>query len=141
MGSVVWRGDTLYTGCQVRIGDKEVELDSRVDSSQLPTFVETFQPRDVDNGISQPSCPPMHLPGDMAIERDRTSITPSTTFIAPALFYGTGKAKPKGPLYGLYLPASACLLIISVVRHDPAAEDAVVMKAPTNDHIKKFNQR
>ena len=28
-----------------------------------------------------------------------------------------------------------------VVRHDPTAEGAIVMKAPTKDHIKKFNKK
>ncbi|KAG6866608.1 hypothetical protein C0991_000718 [Blastosporella zonata] len=45
-------------------------------------------------------------------------------FVAPTSFYGTHiKSKPKGAL------------------HDPDAENAVVMKAPTKEHIKKFNKK
>ncbi|KAG6906213.1 hypothetical protein DXG01_015152, partial [Tephrocybe rancida] len=45
-------------------------------------------------------------------------------FVAPTSFYGTPiKRKPKGPL------------------HDPDEENAVVMKAPTKEHIKKFNKK
>ncbi|KAJ7251770.1 SNF2 family N-terminal domain-containing protein [Mycena haematopus] len=48
------------------------------------------------------------------------------TFVAPTSFYGPqvpSKPKPKGPL------------------HDPTAEGAIVMKAPTKDHIKRFNKK
>lgn len=33
------------------------------------------------------------------------------------------------------------LTILHDVRHDPAAEDAILMKAPTKDHIKRFNKK
>ncbi|KAJ3518137.1 hypothetical protein NLJ89_g63 [Agrocybe chaxingu] len=48
---------------------------------------------------------------------------PAQKFIAPTNFYGVPKPKAKGPL------------------HDPDAEDALVMKSPTKEHIKRFNKR
>ncbi|CAA7259250.1 unnamed protein product [Cyclocybe aegerita] len=48
---------------------------------------------------------------------------PAQKFIAPTNFYGVPKSKAKGPL------------------HDPDIEDALVMKSPTKEHMKRFNKR
>jgi DNA repair and recombination protein RAD54B len=94
MGSVAWKGEPLYAGRRVRIGDKDVEIDNRVDSSQLPTSLESFRLAD----INQPSGPQSHPPVDMTVEHDTTSMMSSTKFVSPASFYGVGKPKPRGPL-------------------------------------------
>jgi hypothetical protein len=98
MGSAAWKGERLYAGYCFRIGDKEVELDSRVDSSHLPSSMETSQPTDIENGISQLTSPQSHPPGYMGVENDTTLTMSSVKFVAPASFYGTGRSKPKGPL-------------------------------------------
>jgi hypothetical protein len=38
-------------------------------------------------------------------------------------------------------PIVTCLLTDPLSRYDPNAEGAVVMKAPTKEHVKKFNKK
>ena len=98
MGSVIWKGEAMYAGYRIRIGDKEVELDNRVDSSQLPTSMEELRLRDVDHDISRLDLPQPRPLENATVEHD-TAVIPSTkNFVAPASFYGVAKPKPRGPL-------------------------------------------
>ncbi|KAJ7078907.1 SNF2 family N-terminal domain-containing protein [Mycena belliarum] len=119
MGSTPWKGDLLHGGYHVYIGGKEVELDCKVTLDDLPSIAAGHAG---DRSVVT-----------FALAPDRTDGTspgsPSTStknFVAPTSFYGPqapSKAKAKTPL------------------HDPTADGAVVMKAPTKDHIKRFNKK
>jgi DNA repair and recombination protein RAD54B len=98
MGSAAWKGERLYAGYCFRIDDKEVELDSRVDSSQLPSSVETSRPRDIEDGVSQLTSPKSHPLGRVGVEQATTPTMSSMKFVAPGSFYGVGRSKPRGPL-------------------------------------------
>ena len=95
MGSVIWKGETLYAGYRIRIGDKDVEFNNRVDSSQLPTSMETFRLGDIGNDVSRLNHPQPHPLDDTTVEHETTS---TKNFVAPASFYGVAKSKPRGPL-------------------------------------------
>ncbi|KAH0589308.1 hypothetical protein H2248_005070 [Termitomyces sp. 'cryptogamus'] len=113
MGSVPWKGDALYSGYHAMIGGREVELDSQVEASQLPDI-----PKMSDGGDKSPA------KDDTPVASPEKFSDQVSRFVAPGSFYSTTvPKKPKGPL------------------HDPDAEDAVVMKAPTKEHIKKFNKK
>ncbi|KAF5385986.1 hypothetical protein D9615_002412 [Tricholomella constricta] len=118
MGSSPWKGDRLISGYRTFIGGKEIELDSQVKASQLPNLITSSRDQVVDVGDT----PSESLVDDSS---DQFLNTPSVAkCVAPTSFYGTPvKRKPKGPL------------------HDPAVENAIVMKAPTKEHIKKFNKK
>ncbi|GLB37249.1 putative SNF2 family N-terminal domain containing protein [Lyophyllum shimeji] len=121
MGSITWKGDPLVPGYRAMIGGKEVEFDSQIKASQLPTLIGASIAAECDGIVEEDTTsPPTHLGTS-----DKLVDTPSVTkFVAPTSFYGaTVKRQPPGPL------------------HDPNAENAVVMKAPTKEHIKKFNKR
>lgn len=98
MGSVAWKGDELYSGFEIRIGDKDIELDRRVDSSQLPNSVDALRLVGIDNNTSRLSCSEPQPSGDMTPQHDMLLMSPSANFVAPASFYGVGKPKIKGPL-------------------------------------------
>ncbi|KAG6832489.1 hypothetical protein H0H87_001414 [Tephrocybe sp. NHM501043] len=115
MGSVPWKGDILCSGYRTMIGDKQVELDSQVKASQLPDLIEPSEASCGNNSVMEHNSPAPVI--DTFVEQ-------VARFVTPASFYGAPiKRKPKGPL------------------HDPEAENAVVMKAPTKEHIKKFNKK
>lgn len=89
MGSVGWKGDALIRGYHTYIAGKEVELDSQIKKSQLPTIA----------GLSIDDTPhskdlPLPVPSDSSI-----ATPPAAKFIAPVSFYGTTVTrKSKGPL-------------------------------------------
>ncbi|KAF9467257.1 SNF2 family N-terminal domain-containing protein [Collybia nuda] len=124
-GSTAWKGETLYSGFTFCISGKEIELDSKVEFSQLPKLV----------GMSRDLIDSEDVPGFGEVKpssygspnafRSLSATSPEgAKFIPPTSFYGVPvKSKPKGPL------------------HDPDAEGAVVMKAPTKEHMKKFNKK
>ncbi|KAG5636356.1 hypothetical protein H0H81_008304 [Sphagnurus paluster] len=116
MGSTPWKGDLLVSGYRTFIGGKEVELDNPVQASQLPDVIGSSN----DNAhTDEAKLSKATDTFDRALES--TSVV---KFVAPTSFYGTPvKRKPKGPL------------------HDPEAENAIVMKAPTKEHIRKFNKK
>ncbi|KAJ6558570.1 SNF2 family N-terminal domain-containing protein [Mycena vulgaris] len=121
MGTTAWKGDPLYGGYHLYIGGKEVELDCEVTLDDLPSVLGGH----ADDKIAPP---PIQTPRNGAETADpiNSPATGSKAFVAPTSFYGpqaASKAKPKGPL------------------HDPTAEGAVVMKAPTKDHMKRFNKK
>ncbi|TRM69761.1 SNF2 family N-terminal domain-containing protein [Schizophyllum amplum] len=111
MGSTSCKGHILCDGYRMYIGGKEVRFDSVIPRSQLPIPV---RERLRNNEEDE----------DVEIV-DAPSTKPEPVKpIAAVSFYGA-PAKPKVP----------------TALHDPQAEDAVVMKAPTKDHIKKFNTK
>ncbi|KAG5646281.1 hypothetical protein DXG03_003877 [Asterophora parasitica] len=90
MGSAPWKGDPLVSGYCTFIGGKEVELDSPVKASQLPTLIGSFDDK-LDTGT------PLKTQLDPS---DTFAPPPSVSkFVAPTAFYGTPiKRNPKGPL-------------------------------------------
>ncbi|KIK68828.1 hypothetical protein GYMLUDRAFT_153158 [Collybiopsis luxurians FD-317 M1] len=74
-------------------------------------------PSDIPSGLDEPEAP--------SLAADTPAIISATNqYIPPASFYAPIRAKkPVGPL------------------HDPDAEGAVVMKAPTAEHIERFNKK
>ncbi|KAJ6497887.1 SNF2 family N-terminal domain-containing protein [Mycena sanguinolenta] len=115
MGTTAWKGDQLYGGYHVYIGGKEVELDCEVGLEDLPSVAGGHADDKPTSAVENPLSVANGSPAP-----------PVKTFVAPTSFYGPqvpSKPKPKGPL------------------HDPTAEGAIVMKAPTKDHIKRFNKK
>ncbi|KAJ7782862.1 P-loop containing nucleoside triphosphate hydrolase protein [Mycena metata] len=115
MGTTPWKGDPLHGGYFVYIGGKEVELDCEVSLADLPAVAGGHADDRTAPAIGNPAAATSAFIG-----------SPTKTFVAPTSFYGPqapSKAKPKGPV------------------HDPTVEGAVVMKAPTKEHIKRFNKK
>ncbi len=111
LGSKKWDGLPLYSGYHCFIGSREVELDSEISRSRLPTIVGSSKEPPVDPDFGETSS--SQTGSSFLIEARRTSqegassSSPSVNspasakkFIPPSSFYGaTTKAKPKGPLY------------------------------------------
>ncbi|KAF8160977.1 SNF2 family N-terminal domain-containing protein [Crassisporium funariophilum] len=113
MGSALWKGQKLCPGFNTFIGGKEVELDCQISASQLPNFPPA--------GVVDPSH--MALAGDSETVTPRPK-SPAKQVITANNFYAPAPPKaPKGQL------------------HDPLAPDALVMKGPNKEHIKRFNKR
>ncbi|KAJ7675096.1 SNF2 family N-terminal domain-containing protein [Mycena rosella] len=118
MGTTPWKGDVLHGGYHLYIGGKEVELDCQVTLDDLPSIP--------GGHTDDKAAAPAQTPAAETTDCIGSPATAPKTFVAPTSFYGPqapSKVKPKGPL------------------HDPTAEGAVVMKAPTKDHIKRFNKK
>ncbi|KAF8170206.1 SNF2 family N-terminal domain-containing protein [Mycena galopus ATCC 62051] len=116
MGTTAWKGDLLYGGYHVYIGGKEVELDCEVTLEDLPSVAG-------GHGVDKPAAA---VENSASVSIGSPSTAVKSAFVAPTSFYGAqvpSKPKPKGPL------------------HDPMTEGAIVMKAPTKDHIKRFNKK
>ncbi|KAN0090963.1 P-loop containing nucleoside triphosphate hydrolase protein [Tylopilus felleus] len=123
IGRKDWDGLPLQSGYRFYAGKKEISLDSPISPSQLPSIIgieeETSDPEDVS------------LDAIVIVQQDRPSkkenipqATVHKHFVPPASFYGElPKKRPSGPL------------------HDPDADGAVVMKAPTKEHAEKFNKK
>ncbi|KAJ7928623.1 SNF2 family N-terminal domain-containing protein [Mycena leptocephala] len=116
MGTTPWKGDPLHGGYHVYIGGKEVELDCEVTLEDLPSIA--------GGHADEKPAPAIQNPASIASDSIGSPATKS--FVAPTSFYGPqapSKPKLKGPL------------------HDPTSEGAIVMKAPTKEHIKRFNKK
>ncbi|KAG6819674.1 hypothetical protein H0H93_009707 [Arthromyces matolae] len=114
MGSAPWKGDSLSPNYRTTISGLEVELDRQINASQLP---DRQKGRDNENMAIIEDDPPKSLDSPV-LSRNLSR------FVAPASFYGTPvPTKPKGPI------------------HDPEADEAVVMTAPSKEHMKKFNKK
>ncbi|EPQ57554.1 hypothetical protein GLOTRDRAFT_127906 [Gloeophyllum trabeum ATCC 11539] len=122
----------LYSGYHTFVGSREVELDAEIPLSQMPTITGQVEEPVIDpeydpaayssqattplkstsNALSSPTAP-------------LNSASTSKKYVAPANFYAKVPQKPKkyGPL------------------HDPENEGSVVMKAPTPEHIARFNKK
>lgn len=99
MGSTTWKGETLYSGFNLFIGGKEVELDSKVESAQLPKLSGMSRdPVDDEMDVTGPN--ETTYVSSMDFKSPRPSVLPETAkFVAPTSFYGAPvKSKPQGPL-------------------------------------------
>ncbi|KAG0704667.1 P-loop containing nucleoside triphosphate hydrolase protein [Suillus ampliporus] len=135
LGRKEWDGLALHNGYGFSAGGKQVELDSPVPASRMPsiTGVEDEVPGPEEDSpvvLSSPSKPSFLLHAKGALlgkENDvHTAASPgaSKAYVAPASFYGQKpNKKPNGPL------------------HDPEAEGAIVMKATTPEHAQRFNKK
>ncbi|KZT04627.1 uncharacterized protein LAESUDRAFT_727800 [Laetiporus sulphureus 93-53] len=136
IGTKKWDGLPLYSGYSTFIGGREVELDRKAAESELPAIVgSSVEPTsDVELEIPlvsearSPFLLKAHAGSEKAEHATDMNLNASLhKFVPPSSFYGNPspkpKPKPKGPL------------------HDPSAEGAVVMKAPTKEHIAKHNRR
>ncbi|KAH9924448.1 P-loop containing nucleoside triphosphate hydrolase protein [Fomitopsis serialis] len=134
IGTKKWDGLPLYSGYSTFIGGKEVELDGQISESDLPTIVGSSIEASLDPEIDSSPQTPAQPSFLVKSRRDsaETSSSPSANspaalkkFVTPTSFYGKAPAKPKprGPL------------------HDPNAEGAIVMKAPTKEHAAKHNKK
>ncbi|KAI4521923.1 hypothetical protein K525DRAFT_269401 [Schizophyllum commune Loenen D] len=114
MGSTSCKGHLLCEGYRMYIGGKEVRFDAVMPRSQLPDAVrERLKDAGDDEDVEVVAAPKLPVVKPQPMKP-----------IAAANFYGAPpKSKEPKPL------------------HDPAAEGAIVMKAPTKDHIKKFNKK
>ncbi|EPT02698.1 hypothetical protein FOMPIDRAFT_1160247 [Fomitopsis schrenkii] len=134
LGTKKWEGLPLYSGYSTYIGGREVELDSQVSESDLPAIVGSSIEASVEPELDSPPQTPAR-PSFLVKAQENSADTGSNppvnspaalkNFIPPTSFYGKAPAKPKprGPL------------------HDPDAEWAVVMKAPTKEHAAKHNKK
>lgn len=113
MGTKKWDGLPLYSSYRTLIGNREVELDSEISRSELPTVVGPSAEPLIDPEYSEPSSTQARPSFFLDAARDRrtshdgaSSSSPSVNspasakkFIPPASFYGSAvKPKPKGPL-------------------------------------------
>ncbi|KAH9994001.1 P-loop containing nucleoside triphosphate hydrolase protein [Russula vinacea] len=119
----------LTSGLKTFVGGLELELDSRITQSEFPKITKTALRAENENESQ--------LLEEIATTRPRANHTENsnspikntsssgTKFIPPTTFYAKPTPKPKmtGPL------------------HDPRAEGAVVMKAPTEEHLNRFNKK
>ncbi|KAF9045835.1 hypothetical protein BDZ89DRAFT_1155511 [Hymenopellis radicata] len=111
IGTSAWKGTPLQRDDKLYFGSKEVQLVDQVKPSALP----------VDTGEPDPPEDEVVIVDDTpSVKKFATPL--NTNGVAPAAFYGIAK-KASGPL------------------HDPNAKGAIVMKAPTEEHIKKWNRK
>ncbi|KAI0940481.1 hypothetical protein AcW1_003665 [Taiwanofungus camphoratus] len=132
LGNKKWDGLPLYSGYSTCIGGREIELDSQISKFEFPTITGLSVEPDLEAEPSSPLMPPEQSSfllqarhkndGNDAKDASTSSLR---KFIPPTSFYGQPPPKPKsrGPL------------------HDPSAEGAVVMKAPTKEQASKFNKK
>lgn len=102
MGSTAWKGETLYSGFNLFIGGKEIELDSKVEFSQLPKLIGMSRDLvdiEMDAAGSSETQSSSYAP-PRAFQSPVSAIPPEAAkFVAPTSFYGAPiKSKPKGPL-------------------------------------------
>ncbi|KAG2066561.1 hypothetical protein BDR04DRAFT_1106542 [Suillus decipiens] len=134
LGRKEWDGLPLHNGYSFSAGGKQIELDSQVPASRMPsiTGVDDILPEPEEDSLvvlSSPHKPSFLLQAKSTLpgkENDITVVSPGTSkaFVPPASFYGQKPIKkPNEPL------------------HDPKAEGAIVMKATTPEHATKFNRK
>ncbi|KAG8213764.1 P-loop containing nucleoside triphosphate hydrolase protein [Butyriboletus roseoflavus] len=128
IGRKDWDGLPLQSGYRFYAGNKEISLDSPISPSQLPSITgveeEASDPDDVSWDRSPPT-PTIAARQDCSSKKENIFQAPvPKNFVPPASFYGQlPKKGQNGPL------------------HDPDADGAVVMKAPTEEHAEKFNKK
>jgi DNA repair and recombination protein RAD54B len=150
-----------YAGALERIGPREVEFDEKILVMLLPRLAGVAEDADAPFGAADDECevpvprvgvhspvrPPAPTPAP-ALESPAvtSSAFSAKKFVPPVAvsFYSKPleKAKAKGPLCVVPLFASMQLLTqLYLGRHDPDAEGAIVMKAPTKEALRKFNAK
>ncbi|PPQ89571.1 LOW QUALITY PROTEIN: hypothetical protein CVT25_012242 [Psilocybe cyanescens] len=123
IGSTPWKGQNLQSGFNFFIGGKEVELDSAVSTDQLPTI----------HGLESKASETGTLPSDNFAPKE------TKKFISPGDFYGSMKQKVKKSLP--MITHKALSFRLEDNSHDPNAPESLVMKAPTKEHIKRYNKK
>ena len=161
MGTTTWNGVPLCVGYKTSVAGKQVVLDAQVSFTDVPRVTGNMPedgPVDEEHDLEAPRCDdeelqtaaPMRLVkldhpkyGDGATKialNDSNSVI--RKFVSPVNFYAAEnpKTKPRAPLWvGKCDWLNACS--DSGDRYDPKAEGAIVMKAPTNEHQRKFNSK
>ncbi|KAI0081996.1 hypothetical protein K474DRAFT_1612582 [Panus rudis PR-1116 ss-1] len=128
-GSKKWDGTPLESGYSGRIGKREFELDSEISQSELPTItgsaIEHDSDIDLENDDSLDVSIISYSPAPRIPAAQPQVSPPKPQSIPATSFYAHVKAVPKqkGPL------------------HDPTAEGAIVMKAPTKEHAETHNKK
>ncbi|CAL1708125.1 unnamed protein product [Somion occarium] len=128
-GSTKWDGTPLLSGFSGRVGQRQFELDCQISQADMPAVTDSSMEEEPDidleaEGSSAPQIfAPSSRPSTPNVVKNETPSKPSS--VSAKSFYAHVKPKPKlkGPL------------------HDPNAEGAIVMNAPTADHISKYNKK
>ncbi|OCH90260.1 hypothetical protein OBBRIDRAFT_731106 [Obba rivulosa] len=131
LGRKKWDRIPLHAGYRGFISGKDIELNCEISEAEMPVIMGTSIEPDLDIDIEpQPS---LQTPSSVLLQARRDNNSPISVnspaivknFVAPSSFYGKPppKPKPKGPL------------------HDPSAEGAIVMKAPTEKQMAKISRK
>ncbi|KAI0045277.1 hypothetical protein FA95DRAFT_1561280 [Auriscalpium vulgare] len=136
IGRKPFEGSRLFSGWKTFIGGREIELDGQIPPSQLPAitgasleFEAENEPEwdfaDTSDTLVESTSVHRSSSGDAGGSPIKNADSSTKKYVAPTSFYGKPAPKPaaKGPL------------------HDPDGEGAIVMKAPTQEHINRFNKR
>ncbi|KAG6330522.1 hypothetical protein ID866_8566 [Astraeus odoratus] len=132
IGRKDWVDGEPESGHRFHVGNKEVELDQPIQTSQVPSITgvevegdEASAEEVVDNSpFSVPILAPSFSSRKENVPQSVVSQQSPQGFIPPTSFYGQRLVKkPSGSL------------------HDPDAEGAVVMKTPTKEHSDKYNKK
>ncbi|KDQ57711.1 hypothetical protein JAAARDRAFT_156637 [Jaapia argillacea MUCL 33604] len=128
--------ETICGGYHTYIGSREVELDVEIASSQMPLIA---------GHVDEPAVDPEYDPSSVQLSQpvssyalQTSSTVPSTSTTVPSPRNSPLASKKYVPLANFYgkkeKPKNTPL-------HSPDAEGAIVMKAPTKEHIAKFNKK
>ncbi|KAF8441415.1 P-loop containing nucleoside triphosphate hydrolase protein [Boletus edulis BED1] len=128
IGRKDWDGHPLQSGHRFYAGNKEISLDSPISSSQLPSIAgveeETSDPEDVSWDRLPLTTVVTPQQDHLSKKENIPQVAAPKNFVPPTSFYNLPpKKQPNEPL------------------HDPDADGAVVMKAPTEEHAEKFNKK
>ena len=117
MGKKKWDGTQIDVGYSAIIGNKEIEVDSRISKAEMPTVTGSSAEYENDQDFGDPpqtqthvvnaSPSVLHVKGTSIARKDSRSApvaaSPSTTkkSVSATSFYAHAppKPKPKGPLY------------------------------------------
>ncbi|KAF5370698.1 hypothetical protein D9758_002095 [Tetrapyrgos nigripes] len=114
MGSTTWKGGIIENGLTILAGSKEILLLNEISQQQLPLSVQKT----------------LGLEIVLTEEEQQSSSTisnvPASRYVPPVSMHSNISFAPKKTAAPL---------------HDPAAEGAVVMKAPTKEHIDRHNKK
>ncbi|KAG6378110.1 P-loop containing nucleoside triphosphate hydrolase protein [Boletus reticuloceps] len=127
IGRKDWDGHLLQSGHRFYTGNKEISLDSPISPSQLPSIAgveqETSDPEDVSWDRSPLTTVVTPQQDHLSKKENIPQVAVPKNFVPPTSFYGHPPKKlPSEPL------------------HDPNADGAVVMKAPTEEHAKNLTK-
>ncbi|EMD37765.1 hypothetical protein CERSUDRAFT_94757 [Gelatoporia subvermispora B] len=128
LGKKKWDRIPLYAGYRTFLSGKDVELNCEISEDEIPVIQGTSTEPDFDADIEPP--PSLQVASRVLPQTHHENGSPVSVnspsaikkFIPPSSFYGQPppKLKSKGPL------------------HDPSAEGAIVMKAPTDKQMTKI---
>ncbi|KAI0266687.1 P-loop containing nucleoside triphosphate hydrolase protein [Gloeopeniophorella convolvens] len=132
LGRKPFEGSRLSSGLKASLGGLDIELDSRIPQSEFPRIAGTSPGVENELGSEHLDTLEETLDGLSSSRRAekldspvRNSISSAKKFIPPTTFYArpAPKSKSRGPL------------------HDPKADGAIVMKAPTQEQSDRFNKK